>query len=183
MTNRELTLIRDCEATIVPAGNVVTLEKGSVVYVKQALGGTVTVQNEVGLFRISNKDIQALGSDVVQEVIHSYAVKKPTEPFSEAMVWEALKKCYDPEIPINIVDLGLIYDLSITPKESNYYAVAVKMTLTAVGCGMGPVIAEDARQKIEEISQVESAKVSIVWDPAWNPQMISEDGKKALGIV
>jgi metal-sulfur cluster biosynthetic enzyme len=102
--------------------------------------------------------------------------------FSEGAVWEALKTCFDPEIPVNIVDLGLIYDLAIETLPDGGQVVEVKMTLTAPGCGMGPVIAEDARQKIARLAQVRSAKVHIVWDPQWSPQMISPIGRKALGL-
>jgi metal-sulfur cluster biosynthetic enzyme len=102
--------------------------------------------------------------------------------FGEAAVWAALKTCFDPEIPVNIVDLGLVYDLSIEKTPAGGHVVEVKMTLTAPGCGMGPVIAEDARQKIAALPTVESAKVHIVWDPMWTPQMISEAGRKTLGL-
>ena len=96
-------------------------------------------------------------------------------------MWAALKTCFDPEIPVNIVDLGLVYDLSIEPTAGGH-TVEVRMTLTAPGCGMGPVIAEDARQKIAALPTVESAKVHIVWDPVWTPQMISDEGRKVLGL-
>ena len=102
-------------------------------------------------------------------------------PSYEDQVWEALRGCYDPEIPVNIVDLGLIYDLRIEDGESAKQ-VFVKMTLTAQGCGMGPVIADDAKTRIEKLSSVDSAQVDIVWEPAWNPRMISEEGKKVLGL-
>ena len=102
--------------------------------------------------------------------------------FSEKAVWDAMRTCFDPEIPVNIVDLGLIYDLSIEKTPSGGNAVDVKMTLTAPGCGMGPVIAEDARRKIAALPTVERAKVHIVWDPVWNPRMISEEGRRSLGL-
>ena len=97
------------------------------------------------------------------------------------MVWDALRGCYDPEIPVNIVDLGLVYDLKIDGAGEGH-TVDVKMTLTAQGCGMGPVIADDAKTRIESIPEVESVNVSIVWDPPWNPRMMSDEGKKALGL-
>ena len=102
-------------------------------------------------------------------------------PLNEDQIWEALRGCYDPEIPVNIVDLGLIYDLRIDDSGSTKQ-VFIQMTLTAQGCGMGPVIAEDAKTRIEKLSDVDSAKVDIVWDPPWNPRMISEEGKKVLGL-
>jgi metal-sulfur cluster biosynthetic enzyme len=102
--------------------------------------------------------------------------------FSEQAVWNALKTCFDPEIPVNIVDLGLVYDLAVERTSAGEHTVEVKMTLTAPGCGMGPVIAEDARQKIATLPSVAAAKVSIVWDPQWTPQMISAEGRKILGL-
>jgi probable FeS assembly SUF system protein SufT len=181
MVNEEIVLNRDCPATVIPAGDEVALPKGTSVYVTQALGGTITVRAQSGLFRIDRRHIDALGEEVAQ------AVASGDQPvageFGEELVWEALRSCYDPEIPINIVDLGLIYSLSIEPQGDDKFFVGVKMTLTAPGCGMGPVIAEDAKTRIESLPQVESARVEIVWEPVWNPQMISEDGKKKLGLV
>jgi len=176
-------LIRDCPATLIPAGDAVTLPEGSRVFVSQALGGTVTVRADSGLFRIAGSDIDALGKEAVDQLRHDENVDAgETGEFSEALLWDSLKTCFDPEIPINIVDLGLIYDLQSREGENGKYSVDVKMTLTARGCGMGPVIADDARAKLESLPQVESAKVDIVWDPVWTPQMISPEGRKKLGI-
>lgn len=160
------------------------LPKGRKVYVSQALGGTVTVRAEGGLFRIAGKDLDALGEDVLEEVNQQKEESGVSSgPVGEQQVWDAMKTCYDPEIPINIVDLGLIYDLRLEDSDvEGQKNVAVKMTLTAQGCGMGPVIAEDAKTKIEALPGVNSAVVDIVWDPVWNPQMISEEGRKKLGI-
>lgn len=180
MVNEEIVLNRDCPATLIPAGDEVTLPKGASVYVTQALGGAITVRAQSGLFRISNRNLDALGDDVAEAVASEQ--KEVDGEFSEELVWEALRGCFDPEIPINIVDLGLIYNLSIEPRDEKFF-VGVQMTLTAQGCGMGPVIAEDAKGRIESLPQVESAKVDIVWDPVWNPQMISEEGKKKLGLI
>ena len=133
------------------------------------------------MYRVGESELDALGEEVRKEVAGS---QKPTEeqgPFSEEKVWDAMRGCYDPEIPVNIVDLGLIYDCRIEEGESGK-KIAVKMTLTAQGCGMGPVIADDAKQRILALPEVESAQVDIVWDPPWNPRMISEEGKKILGL-
>ena len=172
-------LARDVTATAIPAGTTATLPANSEVFIVQTLGGNVTVRTDDGLFRIGAGDVAALDG---------YTAIPPSEDevhrgeFSEQAVWEALKTCYDPEIPVNIVDLGLIYDLSIEATTAGARRVDVKMTLTAPGCGMGPVIAEDARQKIAALPSVEAAKVHIVWDPQWTPQMISAAGRKILGL-
>ncbi len=169
-------LSRDCPATVIPAGDAVTLPAGSDVFITQTLGGNVTVRTDRGLFRIAAENAGALaGYSPTAEAT------KVAGDFSEPAVWAALKTCFDPEIPVNIVDLGLVYDLAVE-KTSGGHTVDVKMTLTAPGCGMGPVIAEDARQKIAALPTVESAKVHIVWDPVWTPQMISPEGRKVLGL-
>lgn len=172
------TLAQDCTATAIPAGHSVTLAAGTEVFVAQTLGGNVTVRTDAGLFRIAREHVAAIGG---YEPVAAEAKAAHAE-FSEQAVWDALKTCFDPEIPVNIVDLGLIYDLAIERTEAGLHRVAVKMTLTAPGCGMGPVIAEDARQKIAALPSVEAAQVHIVWDPQWVPQMISETGRKILGL-
>jgi probable FeS assembly SUF system protein SufT len=173
------TLAKDCSATAIPAGDEVTLPAGSEVFITQTLGGNVTVRTDRGLFRIAKENVAAIqGYEAKPE--NGTAVAPGT--FSEQAVWEALKTCFDPEIPVNIVDLGLVYDLAVEKTPAGTHTVDVKMTLTAPGCGMGPTIAEDARQKIAALPTVESAKVYIVWDPIWAPQMISEQGRKILGL-
>lgn len=177
MSAAETTLQRDCPATLIPAGDRVVLPAGTPISIMQTLGGNVTVRTAEGLFRIAREDAPAISGYVAGDE----AVATTTE-FSEAAVWSALRTCFDPEIPVNIVDLGLVYDLAIEAMPNGGNAVEVKMTLTAPGCGMGPVIAEDARQKIAALPTVESAKVHIVWDPVWTPQMISAAGRKTLGL-
>jgi probable FeS assembly SUF system protein SufT len=149
-----------------------------VVEIVQTLGGNVTVRTAAGLFRIA---AEQAGRVAGLELPTAAAAAAPGA-FSEQAVWDALKTCFDPEIPVNIVDLGLIYDLAVEPGAAGGNVVEVKMTLTAPGCGMGPVIAEDARQKIAALPQVEKAQVHIVWDPIWNPRMISAAGRKTLGL-
>lgn len=173
-------LKRATPATMIPAGDPAMLPAGTEVHIAQTLGGNVTVRTEGGLFRIAAEHAEA---------IDGYAPKPAAaggEPvkgeFSEQMVWDTLKTCFDPEIPVNIVDLGLVYDLATERTPAGGYAVEVKMTLTAPGCGMGPIIAEDAREKIARLPQVEAAKVHIVWDPVWTPQMISNEGRQVLGL-
>jgi probable FeS assembly SUF system protein SufT len=175
--NQETTLTRDVPATLIPAGDETTLPAGTSVYVTQTLGGNVTVRTDRGLFRIAREHAGAVAGLELKDEAGPAA-----GDFSENAVWEALKTCFDPEIPVNIVDLGLIYDLAVEQTPAGRHNVEVKMTLTAPGCGMGPVIAEDARGKIAALPGVESAKVHIVWDPQWTPQMISANGRKVLGI-
>jgi len=172
-------LSRDCDAVQVPSGDLVRLRAGTEVTITQSLGGTFTVQAPAygGLFRIASKDADALGKDPAR----SAAVQSP-EGDLESMVWEQLKTCYDPEIPVNIVDLGLVYGMTVAPHPNGGHVVDVKMTLTAQGCGMGASIAFDAKQKISGLPGVVEANVDLVWDPPWNPQMISPEGRERLGL-
>jgi len=171
-------LTRDVEATRIPGGEKSTLPAGTDVFITQALGGTYTVAVELsGLYRISGHDADALGKEAPP------AEPVPADgPFDEQKVWEQLKNCYDPEIPVNIVDLGLIYSLEITD-ENGGKNVLVKMTLTAPGCGMGPSLAADAQQRIITVPGVTSANVELVWDPPWSPDRISEAGREKLGMA
>jgi probable FeS assembly SUF system protein SufT len=166
-------------ATEIPAGTSALLPAGAEVHVVQTLGGNVTVRTDRGLFRINREHAAALAG---YEPASDAAAPATVGEFSEGAVWAALKTCFDPEIPINIVDLGLIYDLNVEPMENGQKRVEVKMTLTAQGCGMGPTIAEDARHKIAALPEVGEAKVHIVWDPVWAPQMISPEGRAKLGL-
>jgi probable FeS assembly SUF system protein SufT len=171
------TLLREVPATVIPAGDKVVLPAGLNVFITQSLGGNVTVRTEQGLFQIAREHAAAL-KDFQAGTAGGATVKE----FSEEAVWETLKTCFDPEIPVNIVDLGLVYDLAVEKTPAGGHQVDVKMTLTAPGCGMGPVIAEDARGKIAALPTVEKAAVHIVWDPQWTPQMISPVGRKTLGL-
>ena len=171
-------LTREVEAIQIPGGHPVTLEKGWDVVVTQSLGGTYTVQVPAygGLFRIAGRDADALGLEP------SAAPAAGTGGDLEEQVLATLKTCFDPEIPVNIVDLGLVYDMRIAP-EGDGQRVDVKMTLTAPGCGMGTSIAADARLKLLDLPGITDADVQIVWDPPWNPQMISPEGKERLGMA
>ena len=178
MDHREISLIRDCDAIQIPSGHPIVLPAGMEIVITQSLGGTFTVATPGGLARIEQKDADALGVDpsAATETI------KPQGPTEEA-VWSQLKTVYDPEIPVNVVDLGLIYDCQVAKKESGNSSVLIKMTLTAPGCGMGPAIAADARQRILAIEGIDEADVELVWDPPWNQAMISEEGRMKLGLV
>jgi probable FeS assembly SUF system protein SufT len=172
-----IALTRDVEATRIPSGEKSTLPAGTDVFITQELGGSYTVAVELsGLFRIDGRDADALGREP------QAAAAAGEGPFEEQKVWEQLKNCYDPEIPVNIVDLGLIYSLEITD-ENGGKSVLVKMTLTAPGCGMGPALASDAQQRILTVPGVTSANVELVWDPPWSPDRISQQGRERLGMV
>ncbi|MGH7841630.1 MAG: putative Fe-S cluster assembly protein SufT [Candidatus Binataceae bacterium] len=172
-------LARECQAVQIPAGNTVMLEKGVEVFITQSLGGTFTLQVPAygGLFRIQGADADALGR--AAEAMASAAI---SEGDLESMVWEQLKTCFDPEIPVNIVDLGLVYGMELSAVAEGGHKVDVKMTLTAQGCGMGATIAIDAKQKIMSIAGITEANVDLVWDPPWNPQMIVPSARERLGI-
>ncbi len=173
-----INLTREVEAVQIPSGNVITLPADTPVIVTQALGGsyTVVVAHQAGLFRIKGADADALGKEITN-------VTAADGPFELEKIWEQLRNCYDPEIPVNIVDLGLIYGLDVTDAAEGGKEVSVKMTLTAPGCGMGPSLAADAQQRILSVPGVANASVELVWDPPWSPDRISEAGREKLGMV
>jgi probable FeS assembly SUF system protein SufT len=182
-----VTFARDCEVTQIPNGATITIARNVEGVVTQTLGGYVTLHiTQYGsLVQVASRDVDALlkdGKPVAPAATVAASATTPAGPAKEEDVWGALKTCYDPEIPLNIVDLGLVYDVKLTPLPSTRSKVDVKMTLTAVGCGMGPVIAMQARDKLLQLPGVEEANVQIVWDPPWNQSMISDDGKKRLGL-
>lgn len=176
-----ITLSRDVQVVAIPAGHMITLNEGTEVAITQALGGSYTlmVPTYGGLFRLADKDADAIGK---QPRAQSEASMVPLEGEElEKEVWQRLKTCYDPEIPVNIVDLGLIYSMEISPIEQGK-RIDVKMTLTAQGCGMGGSIAADAQNKLLDIPGVKEADVQVVWDPPWTPEKISAEGRTLLGI-
>jgi probable FeS assembly SUF system protein SufT len=176
-------LTRDVEAVLVPAGTKVTLQKGEEARLTQSLGGTYTVVVNGNMFRIDSKDADALGLEA--KATPAAPTDTPlTREQVETQVWDAMKTCYDPEIPVNIVDLGLVYDCALTPAgQGTTYRVDIKMTLTAPGCGMGPMIAQDVQNKLLGLREVEEANVELVWDPPWNQSMLSEAAKLQLGLM
>ncbi len=189
-----VTVARDIEATQIPFGVKVPLAKGTTAIVTQTLGGNITLNApSIGLIQIAARDASALtregeapaepSSVPTDSPVPSPQSPIATGPVNENAVWETLKTCFDPEIPVNIVDLGLIYDMKISPMPSGNSRVDVKMTLTARGCGMGPHIAGDAAAKLRDLPGVADANVEVVWDPPWNPEMISEEGRRRLGIA
>jgi len=184
MQQREMvTLRRDCDGVLIPSGDRITLKQGQEVIITQALGGSYSVIIGGNLARIDGQDADALGKEVAP-VGREEPSSETTGKVDEQLVWDQLKTCYDPEIPVNVVDLGLIYDLRLTPLEdAPGQRVDIKMTLTAPGCGMGPIIAEDVRQKVLAVPGVVEASVALVWEPLWNQNMMSEAAQLQLGIL
>ncbi len=178
--SKERILSRDVEASQIPSGDKLTLSAGSKVFITQTLGGSFTVMTDIGLLRIASQNADALGERVAAASFAPAATGQAPDP--EA-VWSQLRQVFDPEIPVNIVDLGLVYSMDIATQDDGAHKVDVAMTLTAPGCGMGPVIAEDAKSKILLVPGVADAEVRITWDPAWNQSMISEEGKMKLGLI
>jgi probable FeS assembly SUF system protein SufT len=178
---KERTLTREVTATQIPSGDKQTLSAGTKLFIHQTLGGSYTVQTDFGLFRIDGRDGDALGEQIVDNTVRTSTLADGS-PDPET-VWAQLRQVFDPEIPVNIVDLGLVYSMDIEKKETAGYKVSVAMTLTAPGCGMGPAIAEDAKGKILLVPGVDEAQVNITWEPPWNQSMISEEGKMKLGLI
>lgn len=175
-------LNRDVEASVIPVGTRVTLQKGESARITQSLGGSYTVLVNGNLFRVEGKDADALGLPAAEK--KSAGTGGPvTQEQVEKEIWNQLRSCYDPEIPVNIVDLGLIYDCHVEPIGPNSYRVGVKMTLTAPGCGMGPVLQQDVQNKILGLEAVDDVSVELVWDPPWNQGMLTEAAKLQLGLV
>jgi len=181
-TDEPIKLTRDCQVVAVPAGHTLMLPQGTEVMITQSLGGSYTllVPSYGGLFRLSNRDADAIGREN-RPVEGTASGQALTGELLEREVWATLKTCFDPEIPVNIVDLGLIYDMNIS-QLSDGARVDVKMTLTAQGCGMGGSIAADARNKLLDLPGIVEADVQVVWDPPWTPEKISPEGRALLGI-
>jgi probable FeS assembly SUF system protein SufT len=172
-------LERDCEAVIIPAGNRVIIPEGTEVVIAQALGGSYTIYAGGTLARVAGHDGDAIGQETIADP--EFADDASREDIEKA-VWQQLKTCYDPEIPINIVDLGLVYECASVPLESGRYNIEMQLTLTAPGCGMGGILVEDARDKLKMIPQVEDVDVELVFDPPWNQGMMSEEAKLQTGM-
>ena len=183
MNPDSVTLTRDVAAAVVPVGTQVTLMKGEQAHITQSLGGSYTVIVNGNMFRIADKDADALGLEAPAKPATTTASGPVTQDQLEKQVWAALKTCFDPEIPVNVVDLGLIYDCHLTPIGANNYKADVKMTLTAPGCGMGPVLAQDVQNKLISLEPIDEANVELVWDPPWNQGMMTEAAKLQLGLM
>ncbi len=177
----EIITNREVDAVQIPSGDPFTLPAGTAVIITQTLGGSYTVATQSGLARISSEDADALGIDP-NEKATTGGDSLPSDASQEDQVWHQLKQVFDPEIPVDIVNLGLVYDCSIDEAEGKT-AANIKMTLTAPGCGMGPVIAADAQARVMTVDGIDEANVDLVWDPPWNQDMISEEGRMKLGMV
>jgi probable FeS assembly SUF system protein SufT len=176
-----VTVPRDCEAILIPSGTPILIRQGTRVYITQALGGTVTVNVNGNLARIAGKDLDALGME--SQAGPAGAEASADGSVDEDLVWAQLRTCYDPEIPINIVDLGLIYECDINklPDEKGN-SVNVVMTLTAPGCGMGQFLVEDVKAKLEQVPNVTQVNVELTFDPPWNQDMMSEVARLQTGM-
>lgn len=179
-TNEPITLERDVTATIIPIGESLTLREGTVGFIAQSLGGSFTVFIEGNLFRIAGADADALGKEPVPPPA---VPENASDKDIEEVVWNQLRTCYDPEIPVNIVDLGLIYRCDITPLPNGHRSVTVDMTLTAPGCGMGEILVQDAQEKIAVIPTIEAVTVELVFDPPWNQSMMSDEARLQTGLM
>jgi probable FeS assembly SUF system protein SufT len=182
MRYQEVEISRDCEVVQIPHGNTVILPAGTPAVITQALGDTYTIQVPTlgGLYRVAGKDADAIGQPPLTT---EQAAPNAAGPVDDQLIWDQLRQVYDPEIPVNIVELGLVYDLRVEPAENGGSRVLVQMTLTAPGCGMGQVIASDAQRRIESLPGVTEAIVDVVFDPPWNQQMMSEAAKLELGLM
>jgi probable FeS assembly SUF system protein SufT len=180
LSSEPFTLIRDCAAVMVPQGDEVTLPAGQIGYITQALGGSFTVYVEGNLFRVAGADADALGKDPPAPI--ELAADAGDEDV-EKLVWQQLRTCFDPEIPVNVVELGLVYDVSLEHGADGNRTVYVKMTLTAPGCGMGDILVDDVRTKLELIPTIVEADVDLVFDPPWNHTMMSDVAKLETGML
>ena len=179
-TNEPFSLSRDVRAVIIPAGEELQLRAGTNGFITQSLGGSFTVYIEGNLFRIAGSDADALGKEPVPP---PEIPENATDKDIEEVIWQQLKTCYDPEIPVNIVDLGLIYRLDVVPGKDGQRSVSIDMTLTAPGCGMGEILVQDAQEKIVVIPTIADVRVELVFDPPWNQSMMSDEARLQTGLM
>lgn len=179
-TNEPFTLSRDVTAIIIPAGEALKLREGTAGFITQALGGSFTIYVEGNLFRIAGGDADAIGKEPVPPPA---VPDNATDADIEDVIWQQLRTCYDPEIPINIVDLGLIYRCEVRALADGQRSVDVDMTLTAPGCGMGEILVQDAQEKIAVIPTISDVRVELVFDPPWNQSMMSDEARLQTGMM
>jgi probable FeS assembly SUF system protein SufT len=179
-SNESFVIQREVDAVMVPSGHAIKLQPGLAGFISQALGGSFTLYIEGNLYRLAGSDADAIGKD---PLVAPQLPPNSTEDDVRQIAWQQMKTCYDPEIPINIVDLGLIYDCNVTPNDDGTRSVEVQMTLTAPGCGMGDVLVQDVREKIEQIPTVREARVDLVFDPPWRREMMSPAAQLQMGMM
>ena len=180
--NETVTLTRDVDAAVIPVGTKVTLLKGEEALITQSLGGSYTVIVNGNMFRIEGKNADALGKESSADAAFTGGQPRTREEL-EKEIWNQMRACYDPEIPVNIVDLGLIYDCQLTPLSEHGYKVEIKMTLTAPGCGMGPTLTQDVENKLLNLEGIDEVHVELVWEPQWNQGLMTEAAKLQLGLL
>ena len=178
-TSQPCTFERDCEVVMIPLGDEVTIPAGTVAYITQALGGSFTVFVDGNLFRIAGIDADAIGK---KPVMPPSLPEGATEDDVESLLWEQMKTVYDPEIPVNVVDLGLIYRCEMRMDEEGDRVVDVDMTLTAPGCGMGDILVDDVRSKLKLVPTISQVNVELTFDPPWNHNMMSEVARLETGM-
>ena len=179
-SNEPFSLSRDVRAVVIPAGEELQLRAGTSGFITQALGGSFTVYVEGNLFRIAGSDADALGKEPVPPPA---IPENATDKDIEDVIWQQLKTCFDPEIPINVVDLGLIYRLDVSSSTDGQRSVSIDMTLTAPGCDMGEILVQDAQEKIAVIPTVADVRVELVFDPPWNQSMMSDEARLQTGLM
>ena len=179
-THEPITLSRDVKAVIIPAGETIKLSEGTSGFITQALGGSFTIYVEGNLFRIAGGDADALGKEPVPP---PEVPEDASDADIEAVIWKQMKTCYDPEIPVDIVELGLIYRCEVSRLGNGGRAVSIDMTLTAPGCGMGDILVQDVREKVAVIPTVSEVRVELVFDPPWNQTMMSEEARLQTGLM
>jgi len=177
--NEPVTLLRDCDAVLIPIGEKVSLPEGTSGFITQALGGSFTIYIEGNLFRIAGIDADAVGKEPIRP---PEIPEDASDEDIEGVIWDQMRTCFDPEIPINVVDLGLIYRCDIERRADGNRIVRVEMTLTAPGCGMGPILMEDVREKLEIIPTIERADIELVFDPPWSTSMMTEEARLQTGL-
>lgn len=178
-TSQPCTFERDCDVVMIPSGDSVTIPAGTSAYITQALGGSFTLFVDGNLFRVSGMDADAIGRE---PILPPSLPENASNDDVEKLLWDQLKTCYDPEIPVNIVDLGLVYSCEVDVEESGERVVAVQLTLTAPGCGMGDILVDDVRSKLELVPTVSRVDVSLVFEPPWNHTMMSDVARLETGM-
>ncbi len=179
-TSQPCTFERDCAVVMIPSGDELTLPAGTVGYITQSLGGSFTVFVDGNLFRVAGVDADAIGKEAI---LPPSLPENASNEDVEKLVWAQMKTCYDPEIPVNIVDLGLIYGCDLSADEEGKRQVSISMTLTAPGCGMGDILVDDVRSKIEIIPTIDQVNVELTFEPPWNHQMMTEAARLETGML